>query len=169
MRWQFTAILFAVFALAVSLISAPSLYSPQVTLAQADQPVPAPLLTPDEKKAAAEKQKAEMIARGDYLTHSVAMCVICHSPKDEHGNPIRERQFQGGVIPARPAAEGMTSWASNAPALGPLAGGTGDEVAHLLQTGIWLPTGKSPRPPMPPFRMNAEDAQAIVAYLKSLK
>ena len=38
----------------------------------------------------------------------------------------------------------------------------------FLQTGN-LPNGKHARPPMPQYRFNADDAAAIVAYLKSLQ
>jgi hypothetical protein len=30
------------------------------------------------------------------------------------------------------------------------------------------PSGRVPDPPMPPFRLSREDAEAIVAYLRSL-
>ncbi|GMV93650.1 MAG: hypothetical protein AMXMBFR82_34280 [Candidatus Hydrogenedentota bacterium] len=111
---------------------------------------------------------ADQIRRGEYLTHSVAMCVVCHSPKDEHGQPILSQQFEGGVIPAKATYPKMATWASHAPALGPLAGGTGDDVITLLKTGIVPRTGKPPRGPMPPFRLSDEDARAVVACLQSL-
>lgn len=111
---------------------------------------------------------SDQIQRGEYLTHSVAMCVVCHSPKDEHGQPLLSQQFEGGVIPAQPTYPKMAKWASHAPALGPLVGGTGDDVITLLKTGIVPRTGKPPRGPMPPFRLSDEDARAVVAYLKSL-
>jgi mono/diheme cytochrome c family protein len=113
--------------------------------------------------------KAAQIERGRYLANDVALCVVCHSPKDQAGNPIREQAFHGGVIPARATYNGMKPWASNAPALGPMAGGAPDDVAYLLQTGIWRPTGQSPKAPMPPFRLSEEDANAVVAYLRSLQ
>jgi len=40
-------------------------------------------------------------------------------------------------------------------------------MVTLLTTGVWR-DGKRPRPPMPQFRMTQQDAQAVVAYLKSL-
>jgi hypothetical protein len=36
-----------------------------------------------------------------------------------------------------------------------------------LTTGIWT-TGDRLRPPMPQFRLNRSDAEAVVSYLKSL-
>ncbi len=113
--------------------------------------------------------KAQQIERGKYLANDVAMCVVCHSPKDGQGNPIREQAFHGGVIPAKATYPNMKAFATNAPALGPMVGGAPEDVEYLLQTGIWRPTGQSPRPPMPPFRLSEEDAKAVVAYLRGLK
>lgn len=110
----------------------------------------------------------EQIRRGDYLTHSVAMCVVCHSPKDERGQPVAGQEFEGGIIPARPTYPKMASWAEQAPALGPLVGRASEEVIEFLKTGIVPRTGQPPRGPMPPFRLNDEDARAVVAYLQSL-
>lgn len=111
---------------------------------------------------------SDLIRRGEYLTHSVAMCVVCHSPKDDRGRPILSQQFEGGVIPAKATYPKMPTWASHAPALGPLVGGTGEDVVTLLKTGITPRTGQAPRNPMPPFRLSDEDARAVVVYLQSL-
>jgi mono/diheme cytochrome c family protein len=40
-------------------------------------------------------------------------------------------------------------------------------MVKLLTTGIWT-SGEHLRPPMPQFRLSPEDAEAVVAYLKSL-
>jgi hypothetical protein len=39
----------------------------------------------------------------------------------------------------------------------------------LLTTGIWRRPGNYLHPPMPQFRMNRQDAEAVVAYLKAAK
>ena len=41
------------------------------------------------------------------------------------------------------------------------------DMVKLLTTGIWT-TGDHLRPPMPQFRLDQSDAEAVVAYLKSL-
>jgi mono/diheme cytochrome c family protein len=41
------------------------------------------------------------------------------------------------------------------------------DIVKLLTTGIWN-TGAHLRAPMPQFRMNRSDAEAVVAYLKSV-
>lgn len=104
--------------------------------------------------------------RGQYLTEQVAMCVQCHSPKDEHGRVIPERRFQGSPIPLDSPFRGQ-NWAVEAPALAGMAFYTREEAVRLLTEGI-ARDGEPPRPPMPPFRMNEQDAGAVYDYLASL-
>jgi len=121
--------------------------------------------------AAPEQSQADLdrlIARGDYLTHDVAMCVVCHSPKDERGNVIKSKEFQGASIPLSSPFPKGARWASNAPALGSIVAGNEEAVFALLTTGIWPPLGEAPRMPMPPYRMQPEDARAVIAYLKTI-
>ena len=122
----------------------------------------------DQAQSAA-KDTAALIKRGEYLANGVAMCVICHSPKGEDGLPIKGREFEGGIIPAKPTLSGMNSWAEQAPALRTLAYGAEADIIELLQTGVWPRDGKPLRLPMPPFSMSEEDARAIVLYLQSLE
>ena len=58
-------------------------------------------------------------------------------------------------------------WADKAPGIAGLPGWEKDAAIRFLMTGVAnndLPS----RPPMPQYRFNVQDAQAIVAYLKSL-
>src|SRR6516162_8996500 len=41
------------------------------------------------------------IERGRYLTHDVAMCVQCHSPRDDRGKILEGREFLGAAMPIR--------------------------------------------------------------------
>lgn len=109
----------------------------------------------------------EQVERGRYIVHSVAMCVICHTPKDDKGLPNSSRPFEGGVIPVKPMNPNMAPWAGFAPALGPMVRGAEEDVFELLTTGIRPRTGRPPQPPMPPFRLSEEDARAVIAYLKT--
>jgi mono/diheme cytochrome c family protein len=106
------------------------------------------------------------IARGKYLVHQVAMCVQCHSPRSAGGDLLERAVLQGGRIPVTSPYRDLP-WALMAPRLAGIPGWDHDDLALLLQTGARR-DGSSPRPPMPPFRMNQEDAQAVVAYLSSL-
>lgn len=112
-----------------------------------------------------EPAKNAAVERGRYLVHHVAMCVECHTPRDREGNRIGERLLQGAPIPvSSPYPE---PWAYSSPQIAGLPGFTEAEVAILLMTGK-RPNGEEPLPPMPSFRMNREDAQAVAAYLRSL-
>lgn len=106
------------------------------------------------------------IERGRYLTHDVAMCVQCHSPRDEKGRILEGREFLGAPMPIQSPYPSIR-FAFNAPNLRELARSHGDSVSRLLRTGIDR-NGKAPDLPMPPFRMSAEDAESIVLYLRSL-
>ena len=59
-------------------------------------------------------------------------------------------------------------WALKAPAIAGLPGYTEEQSIRLLTEGLTR-DGKRPDPPMPQFRLNRSDAEAVVAYLKSLR
>jgi mono/diheme cytochrome c family protein len=107
------------------------------------------------------------VTRGKYIVESVAMCGQCHTPRDPDGNPDRAHWLQGAPVPWAPAKPD-SNWPINAPRIGgtPLPASDADMI-KLLTTGIWT-TGNRLRPPMPQFRMDRGDAEAVVVYLKSL-
>jgi len=107
-----------------------------------------------------------LIERGKYIVESVAMCELCHTPRDAHGNPDRGRWLQGGPAQLRPSYP-SPYWALVEPKIGGGPPGTDADFIRLLTTGI-ARTGVAPNPPMPPFRMTRADAEAVLAYLKSL-
>ena len=109
----------------------------------------------------------EQIRRGEYLVLHVAMCVQCHTPRDEQGRLDETRLLQGAPMPVESPFP-YSQWAFRAPTIAGLPGWTPEDAITFLQTGE-RPDGRSPRPPMPPFRFTQEDAAAIVAYLKSLQ
>ena len=113
-----------------------------------------------------ERPSGASIERGRYLTHEVAMCVQCHSPRDEKGRILEGREFLGAAMPIQSPYPSV-QFAFNAPNIRELARSHADSVIRLLRTGIDR-NGKAPDLPMPPFRMNAEDAESIVLYLRSL-
>ncbi len=107
------------------------------------------------------------IARGGYLASDVAMCVQCHTPRDADGKLDRARWLTGAPIPVRSPFPNET-WAFRAPAIAGLPGWTAEDVQSLLTTGRRL-SGYAPKRPMPPFRLTREDAEAVAAYLHSLR
>ena len=58
--------------------------------------------------------------RGQYLVTHVAMCIECHSDRDEQGAIVQGRQFMGGSIPTRPSW--ARDWADRAPRVAGLPG-----------------------------------------------
>ena len=109
---------------------------------------------------------AEQIQRGKYLVLHVAMCVQCHTPRDQQGRLDETRLLRGAPMPVLSPFPSF-AWAFRAPSLAGLPGLTAKDTMSLLQTGK-RPDGTSPNPPMPPFRFTPEDATAVVAYLESL-
>jgi len=119
------------------------------------------------KSSASDSTDLGVIARGKYIVESVAVCSQCHTPHDSQGRPIQSEWLAGGPLWLQPS-EPMGDWPQRVPRIGVTPPGTDQEMTMLLTTGIWR-DGTRLRPPMPQFRMSIDDAQAVVAYLKSLR
>jgi mono/diheme cytochrome c family protein len=122
-------------------------------------------------RAASVNQKGNpkddsLVARGQYIVEGVARCEQCHTPRDIAGGPDRNHTLEGAPVWLK-SAEPTEDWPLQAPRLAGNPPGTDAEMVTLLTTGIWK-NGKHLREPMPQFRMTTEDAEAVVAYLKSL-
>jgi mono/diheme cytochrome c family protein len=109
---------------------------------------------------------AAKVARGKYLVEQVGLCDDCHTPRDERGKPIAANYLQGAPIGFKPVAP-VPVWADKAPAIAGLPGWDDAAAIKFLMTGIAY-NGLPPRPPMPAYRFNRQDAEAVLAYLKSL-
>jgi mono/diheme cytochrome c family protein len=118
-------------------------------------------------RGGADSSGQSLLERGKYIVENVAMCELCHTPRDENGNPDRGLWLMGGPTQLRPSYP-SSNWAINEPKIGGGPPGTDAEFIKLLTTGI-ARTGSPPKPPMPPFRMTRPDAEAVLAYLKSLR
>lgn len=110
---------------------------------------------------------ADPVARGKYIVEDVAMCGRCHSPVDEHGERDRSRWLRGGAIGMKQAVLGAPEWPIVAPRLAGAPPGTDAQFIVLMMTGVSR-TGAPSRQPMPQFRLTQADAEAVLAYLKSL-
>lgn len=114
---------------------------------------------------AASADSGSLVARGEYLATRVAMCVQCHSGRDRNGDILESEKFRGAPLPASSPYPNK-EWALRAPALAGLPGFTDAQIVALLTDG--QATDRTPpRPPMPPFRMSRQDAEAIVAFLRT--
>lgn len=130
------------------------------------QPALAQNNKPQAKTSQRTSEKGGDVARGKYIVEGVARCGQCHTPRDSQGNPDRKHWLQGGAVPFLPA-EPDADWPVRVPRIGGTPPADDADMVKLLTTGIWT-TGSHLRSPMPQFRMERSDAEAVVAYLKSL-
>jgi mono/diheme cytochrome c family protein len=148
--WRRLAVGVAVFSLALAFV----------------QPARSGAAPAPQAKPAPQSGTSSAVARGEYLANRAAMCVQCHSTRDEKGVILESKKFRGGAIPFKspwPDSE----WAYQAPSLAGLPGFTDEQIVSLLTEGR-IAGRQAPRSPMPPFRMSPEDAAAIAAYLRGL-
>ena len=96
----------------------------------------------------------DLVARGRYLVNDAGKCTDCH------GVNLRGMNLDF-MKPGMPVAYRSANIAG-------LKHLSTAAAVSFLRTGL-LPNGKQAAPPMPQYRFNSSDAQAIVAYLKSLK
>jgi len=118
-----------------------------------------------EQKTRSTTSSAKLM-RGKYLVENIGMCGDCHTAHNEKGEPIKEQWLKGTQLPFKPSVP-MPVWADNSVNIAGLPGWEHDAAVKFLMTGIAY-NGLPARPPMPQYRYNQQDAEAIVAYLKSL-
>jgi mono/diheme cytochrome c family protein len=106
------------------------------------------------------------LERGKYLVDHVAMCGDCHTPRNEKGEFIPEKYLKGTPLSFKPTAP-VPGWADKAPNIAGLPGWEEKDAIKFLMTGLAY-NDLPGRPPMPQFRLNQEDAPAVVTYLRSL-
>lgn len=110
------------------------------------------------------------VARGKYLSDEVARCQECHTPKLESGEFDQSKWMKGAVLNVAPINP-VPGWHKASPDItstSALWQRWGEEgLTKFLETAA-NPRGGKAGPPMPAYRMSHDDAQAIVAYLKSL-
>jgi mono/diheme cytochrome c family protein len=127
---------------------------------------------------------AELVARGDYIVNHVAACGDCHTPRDAKGMLDETKHLAGSPVPfadlapdtpdsgagvgkiyvknlTPDMATGLGSW-------------TDDAIKNAFLNGVETHADGGTRPlfPIMPYfvfhNMNVTDANAIVAYLRSI-
>lgn len=112
-------------------------------------------------------EKSALVSHGEYLVKGVAGCPDCHTPMNEKGQFVQDKWLQGTKLLFAPTVP-MPVWADASKNIAGLPGWNHEAAVKLLMTGMG-PSGQPPRPPMPQYHMNKTDAEAVVAYLESLK
>lgn len=123
----------------------------------------------DHSSAASPKNgsKHQQIAHGEYLVKAIGQCGDCHTPMNAKGEFIPGQWLQGKKLEFAPTVA-MQVWADTSPNIAGLAGWDREKAVQFFMTGL-APNGQPARPPMPMYKMNRADAEAVVAYLQSLK
>jgi mono/diheme cytochrome c family protein len=117
-------------------------------------------------KPARASDRSALVSRGKYIVDGVAMCGTCHSPHFSSGAIDTAHYLEGAPLWLNPTMT-IPGWPLRAPRLVGTPPGTDAELITLLTTGEWK-DGKRLKQPMPQFRMTREDAEAVIAYLRSL-
>ncbi len=114
---------------------------------------------------------SDAIAHGKYLVEEVGKCQDCHTPRTEAGELDASKWLKGATLDFQPTHD-VKGWHKTSPDLtsaGRLFARWGEAgIAKFLETGVG-PTGHAADPPMPAYKLKPADAEAIAAYLKSLK
>ena len=105
--------------------------------------------------------------RGKYIVDQLAMCSECHTPRNATGQLQLTEYLRGAPVSVNSPPFDNIKWALKAPAIAGLSGYTNEQGIRLLMEGITA-DGRTPNPPMPRYRMSRTDAEAVIAYLKSL-
>jgi mono/diheme cytochrome c family protein len=113
---------------------------------------------------AADQASSAKVQRGKYLVVEVARCGDCHTPMNDKGEPITEKWMQGTALMFKPTV--TMPWADTSPNIAGLPSWSTQDAINFFMTGKYK--GQEPKPPMPDYHLNRSDAEAVVAYLKSL-
>ncbi|HXJ37664.1 MAG TPA: c-type cytochrome [Bryobacteraceae bacterium] len=112
----------------------------------------------------------DKVVRGKYLAEEVAKCQECHTPKTENGEFIKSQWMKGASLSFTPAAT-VPGWRPKSPDISSTSmlwkRWNDDGMVKFFETGR-NPRGGKAGPPMPGYAMRHDDAEAIVAFLKSL-
>jgi mono/diheme cytochrome c family protein len=113
----------------------------------------------------------DQLEYGKYLANEVGKCQDCHTPRTESGELDTSKWLKGATLDIEPTHE-TKGWHKTSPDItssGRLFARWGEQgLVKFLESGVG-PTGHAADPPMPAYKLKPADAEAIVAYLKSLK
>ncbi|MFZ0705892.1 MAG: c-type cytochrome [Candidatus Korobacteraceae bacterium] len=111
--------------------------------------------------------KSALVAHGEYLVKELGQCGDCHTPMNEMGQYVQGKWLQGTKLTFAPTVP-VPGWADTSANIAGLPGWDHAKAMQFFMTGL-APNGQPARPPMPAYHMTKADAEAVVAYLESLK
>jgi hypothetical protein len=115
----------------------------------------------------ASADKSAIVTHGEYLVKAIGQCADYHTPFNDKGEYVQEKWLQGAKLTFAPTVP-MLVWADTSADIAGLPGWDHAQAVKFFMTGL-APNGQPARPPMPQYHMNKADAEAVVAYLESLK
>jgi cytochrome c2 len=116
--------------------------------------------------AVAGQAQSSLVSRGKELTEQVAKCQTCHTQRTATGELDREAWLKGVIADPSGKAAVYTPDITAEGNLWMLWGEKG--MLQFLEKGT-SPAGFKPSVHMPAYKLRHDDAEAIVAYLKSLR
>lgn len=121
---------------------------------------------------ACAQQNQKQVELGRYLVENIGQCAGCHTPKLPNGELDKSKWMKGAIQDIQPLGTPPANWHKTSPDLTPSGKlwakwGEGAIIKYLT-TGL-TPAGKPAGPPMPMYKYTPEHAEAVLAYLKTLK
>jgi mono/diheme cytochrome c family protein len=115
--------------------------------------------------AVAAQAQSGLVSRGKELTEQVAKCQNCHTQRTATGELDRGAWLKGGTS----ETSGKSVYTPDITAAGNLWMLWGEKgMLQFLEKGS-SPAGIKPSVHIPAYKLRPDDAEAIVAYLKSLR
>ena len=121
--------------------------------------------------AADSKPDPEKIEYGKYIVEEVSRCQDCHTPRLENGEFDKSKWMKGTLLEFGPLKPGG-KWHKDAPDItgtSKLWARWGDDGMRKFMKTALNPRGHEADAPMPQYHMKDKEADAVTAYLKSLK
>jgi len=106
------------------------------------------------------------VSQGRYLVEEGAKSSECHTPRDAEFQLDPSRWLQGAstwIVPVH----SIPNWAQFAPPLAGLPALSDEQMERVLEKGQ-AANGREIQPPMHRYHLSHADAQAVIAYLRSL-
>lgn len=113
----------------------------------------------------------DVVEYGRYLANEVAKCGDCHTPRTPTGEIDGKRHLKGAPLDSSACRDikNPRKESADLTPTGRLFSDWGERgLTRFLETAL-TPEGRRSGIPMPAYKLRPHDAEAIVAYLKTLQ